>query len=172
MPASLPNPEPHDEKLAAPCAAGCKRRVIRARDDAGRIVFLEWCPAGAGTHTITAGLFPGTEPTATASKGKNFRIHDCTEGAVVFGRQLSQEGAAGLSFDASAAPPAASTLAENRRGLLSWAALLVEGCNNPLHVASTLLRLVNPRHPLYYRANQLLRQLDELRVELRREAGR
>jgi hypothetical protein len=35
--------------------------------------------------------------------------------------------------------------------------------------ASTVLRIVNERHPLFYRANQISRHLDEFATELRRE---
>lgn len=64
------------EKLTEACA-GCGRAVIKARDDKGRAVRLEWCMPGKGTHTITAGLLPGIEPTATACAGKGYRIHEC-----------------------------------------------------------------------------------------------
>jgi hypothetical protein len=42
-------------------------------------VILEYCTPGSstGTHTITAGLFEGVEPTATPSKGRGFRLHAC-----------------------------------------------------------------------------------------------
>lgn len=38
--------------------------------------------------------------------------------------------------------------------------------------ASTRLRIVHPRHPLFYRANRILRDLEELRADLRREAAK
>lgn len=39
------------------------------------------------------------------------------------------------------------------------------------HAAATLKR-IHERHPLYYRANQILRSLDEFGVELQRERGK
>lgn len=68
-------------KLTRKCPGGCGRWVLSARDDHGRLVVLEWCIRAKGTHTITAGLFEGFEPTATLSAGKGFRIHACTKAA-------------------------------------------------------------------------------------------
>lgn len=39
-------------------------------------------------------------------------------------------------------------------------------------VVGDLVKTVNERHPLYYRANRLWRDVDDLRVELRREAAK
>ncbi len=75
MPTTLPNGAP-PEKLTRPCGS-CGRKVMAARDDHGRPVRLEWCIAGKGTHTITAGLIPGIEPTATLCAGTWYRIHNC-----------------------------------------------------------------------------------------------
>ena len=75
MGTSLPNARA-PEKLTRPCPA-CGKDIIPTRDDKGRAVILEWCRPGKGTHTITAGLFPGIEPTATLSAGKFYRIHAC-----------------------------------------------------------------------------------------------
>jgi hypothetical protein len=41
-----------------------------------------------------------------------------------------------------------------------------------LNHAAQSLRRVHERHPLYYRTNQILRNLDELHTELRREQGK
>lgn len=38
--------------------------------------------------------------------------------------------------------------------------------------ASTTLRHVHERHPLFYRTNQILRNLDELQADLRREQAK
>lgn len=62
--------------------------------------------------------------------------------------------------------------AENRRPVTTWAALLVEGFALQMGVVSTMLTLVLPRHPLFYRVNQLQRQLEELAADLRRESDR
>jgi hypothetical protein len=75
MNAILPNATP-PAKLTSPCPA-CKRGVIRTVDDHGRVLVLEWCRPEKGTHTITAGLLPGIEPTATLSAGKGYRVHAC-----------------------------------------------------------------------------------------------
>lgn len=62
--------------------------------------------------------------------------------------------------------------AENRRPTLTWAALLVEGFAVQLSIVSSMLAMVLPRHPLFYRTNQLQRQIEELGAELRRESDR
>lgn len=80
MATTLPNQSP-PHKLTRKCPGGCGRWVLSARDDHGRLVVLEWCIRAKGTHTITAGLFDGFEPTATVSAGKGFRIHACTRAA-------------------------------------------------------------------------------------------
>jgi hypothetical protein len=41
-----------------------------------------------------------------------------------------------------------------------------------LQTASTVLRRVHPRHPLFYRANVILRELEGLQDEIRREAAK
>jgi len=77
MPTTLPEPHP-PAKQTKPCAA-CGRPVIRTKTDAGDLLILEYCTPGssAGTHTITAPLFGGLEPTATKAKGRGFRVHVC-----------------------------------------------------------------------------------------------
>jgi len=52
---------------------------------------------------------------------------------------------------------------ERARGLVEGAAVL-------LNAASATLRRVHERHPLFYRTNAALRDVDELQTELRREA--
>jgi hypothetical protein len=76
--------------------------------------------------------------------------------------------------DAYEAPTvtALGTLTDRPRNLLFVAALLCEGVHNILSVTSTLVAQVLPRHPLFYRTNQLTRQVDELAIELRREAAK
>jgi hypothetical protein len=55
---------------------------------------------------------------------------------------------------------------------LETAAKMAEAAFVLIDRASTALRIVHPRHPLYYRANQLLRNLSEFEVEARRESGK
>lgn len=59
-----------------------------------------------------------------------------------------------------------------QKSALEAAATALDAVSCLVTVVGTLAKSVNEHHPLYYQANRLWRDVDELRVALRREAAK